>query len=102
MDNLKKEVSSNFEKFSSGWPLELEKVAKELRSESGKFAMSYSRLVSLQAWRNEVIAKTASEESLGFFAEAQNDALVSHVFASMGAWRSALKSLRSCIENVCY
>lgn len=43
-----------------------------------------------------------SSDSLAFFAEAQNDALVSHVFARMGAWRSALKSLRSCLENVCY
>jgi hypothetical protein len=41
-----------------------------------------------------------SEEALGFFFEAQNDAIVSHVFARQGYWRSALKSLRSCIETV--
>jgi hypothetical protein len=31
--------------------------------------------------------------------EAHNDALVSHVNASVGAWRSALQALRSSIEN---
>ena len=36
---------------------------------------------------------------VGFYAEAQNDALISHVQASLGSWRVALKALRSCIEN---
>ena len=39
---------------------------------------------------------------MSFFLEAQNDGLVSHVFARIGAWRSALKSLRSCLENVAF
>lgn len=39
------------------------------------------------------------------FLEAQNDALVSLVLASVAMWRPALQTLRSCLENVlgaCY
>jgi hypothetical protein len=43
-----------------------------------------------------------SDASLSFFLEAQNDALTSHVFANLGSWRSALKALRSGIENVMF
>lgn len=102
MNNLKKEVEANFGKFSGGWKTELQRVITELDKEDQKFGSSYAHLTSFQAWRTEILSKCLPEDSLAFFAEAQNDALVSHVFARMGAWRSALKSLRSCLENVCY
>ena len=49
-----------------------------------------------------VLEPRMTADSLAFFLEAQNDALVSHVFGNLGSWRSALKALRSCIENVAF
>lgn len=54
----------------------------------------------MQALRSSLIQKHCSTGAVAFFVEAQNDALTSHVLASFGAWRSALKALRSAIENV--
>ena len=65
------------------------------------YLTSYRRVASLQAWRGHLETRI-SEGSLAFFLEAQNDALTSHVFASLGSWRSALKALRSCIDNLLF
>jgi hypothetical protein len=96
-----KEIDANFEVFDKAWQAEMIKVATELQGDVATYSASYRRLVSLQAWRTH-LASRISEESLSFFLEAQNDALTSHVFARLGSWRSALKALRSCIENVCF
>lgn len=56
----------------------------------------------MNAWRTNILDDVLSQPSVEFFAEALNDALVSHVLAQFGSWRSALMSLRSCIENTCY
>src|SRR5204862_7086402 len=66
------------------------------------FLSSYSRIASMNAWRSDMLETIVSASSLEFFAEALNDVLISHVFARFGSWRSALMSLRSCIENTCY
>jgi hypothetical protein len=76
-------------------------VSAELAKQQPKFLDSYRRMVSLQAWR-AFLETRISDASLSFFLEAQNDALTSHVFANLGSWRSALKSLRSSIENVMF
>jgi len=101
MSLLLKETEANFKAFDAHWPKEMSRVAGELTKESATYLASYRRLVSLQAWRT-FLEPRVSSPSLAFFLEAQNDALVSHVFASLGSWRSALKSLRSCIENVAF
>ena len=93
------EVAANYAKFSAKWPVELEAIRKELAKSGAIYESSYSRIVPLGAWGSSVLEGELSPESLAFFDEAQNDALVSHVFARLGAWRSALKSLRSCMEN---
>jgi|SRR5215469_14810151 len=102
MKNLKDEIHHNFKKFESTWQVELQSVSKSLGKAEDTYLRSYMQLVSLNAWRRELLTNTISAESVSFFLEAQNDALVSHVFARMGAWRSALKSLRSCLENVAF
>lgn len=63
------------------------------------FFESYRRVVSLQAWRSELLEAHLSEGVFEFFLEAQNDALTSHIVAQSGMWRGALQALRSCIEN---
>lgn len=99
MSFLKREIERNFLDFSARSQTLLTQTIDSLAGESEKFLESYTRLVSLQAWRMELLERTISPEALRFFFEAQNDALVSHFLARQGCWRSALKSLRSCIEN---
>jgi hypothetical protein len=99
---LAKEIKANFQVFSSSWPKGLQAAMKGLRASETTFQGSYARITSFQAWRTELLENMIGADALGFFLEAQNDALVSHVFAGMGTWRAALKSLRSCLENVLF
>src|SRR5258708_4715768 len=102
MNDLKDEIRHKFEKFEAVWRPELLDVIDSLGKAKDVYFQSYLQLVSLNAWRNELLASAISPDSVSFFLEAQNDGLVSHVLARMGAWRSALKSLRSCLENVAF
>lgn len=105
MSSLIKEISKNCNEFSKDWPETLATSISALEKTSGTSKIkeeSYRRLTSLQAWRTYVLEPSLNEEPLAFFLEAQNDALVSHVNAFMGASRVALQSLRSVIENVLY
>lgn len=97
---LEQEIRANFETFSQNSSADAQKAAAALEAQKEQFAQSYSRITSLQAWRVEVLEKKISKGSLGFFLEAQNDALLSHLFARLGVWRSALQALRSVVENV--
>jgi hypothetical protein len=101
MSLLLKETETNFKNFDAAWRGEMARVASALAKEDAIFLVSYRRIVSLQAWRI-FLEPRISADSLAFFLEAQNDALTSHVFANLGSWRSALKALRSCIENVAF
>jgi hypothetical protein len=100
MDQLKKEVAHNFKKHSKAWKAELDIIVNDLSAEPEKYLPSYMRVATLNAWRTLLLDNDVKNESIQFFLEAQNDALTAHVFANMGAWRSSLKALRSCIENV--
>jgi len=102
MRNLVNEVNVNFESFDSSWRKRLDEVASELKKYSAEYAASYQPLVSLQAWKADLLEANVDSKALAFFIEAQNDGLVSHVLAALGSWRGALQALRSCIENVCF
>ena len=102
MKDLKDEIRQRFGRFETAWQAELQAVSKELVNANEVYFQSYLQLVSLNAWRTELLATSISPDSASFFLEAQNDGLVSHVFARMGAWRSALKSLRSCLESIAF
>lgn len=101
MNLLLTEIRANFEQFSSNWQKELSVVITALSEDEAPYLLSYTRLTSLQAWRQH-LDPLISADSLAFFLEAQNDALTSHVFARAGSWRSSLKALRSCIDNVLF
>lgn len=96
-----KETEANFGAFDVHWRNDMGKVSAELSKDGPFYLASYRRLTSLQAWRAH-LETHISEGSLAFFLEAQNDALTSHVFACLGSWRSALKALRSCIDNILF
>lgn len=93
------EIKNNYATFQSGWLADLTARISDLPSRKTIFEQSYIRLTSLQAWRSIVIEPNLKPASAGFFVEAQNDALISHVQAALGSWRVALKALRSCLEN---
>jgi len=96
---LDKEIENNYKHFLEDWQDELTSSTKDIVKKTKTFQDSYKRLTTLQAWRAYILETNISEDSFAFFLEAQNDALLSHVQASIGCWRMALKSLRSCIEN---
>ncbi len=101
MRTLLAETESNFRAYTSRWQAGLSEVSAKLDANGHKYLASYRRIISLQAWRIH-LEPAISPDSLAFFAEAQNDALTSHVFGRLGSWRAALKCLRSCAENVLF
>jgi hypothetical protein len=102
MKQLAREIEGNFDSFRAAYRTSAESTAQSLQAHREHFLESYRRMTSLQAWRSELLENAISSDSLAFFLEAQNDALISHVLASFGEWRSSLKALRSCIENVMF
>ena len=75
-------------------------IAMIVARDAEKLDDAYARLTTLQSWRTFVLDQHVSNDSLGFFAEAQNDGLTSSVLIASGLWRSSMKSLRSLIENL--
>ncbi len=98
--SLSDEIKHNYTVFSGDWRAALSATLAASTGGSLRFEQSYIRLTALQTWRVNIVDRQMSAGSAGFFIEAQNDALISHVQASIGSWRVALKSLRSCIENI--
>lgn len=92
------ETRANFEKFFTSWTQEASKNWKHIHT-SEKMLLSYRRISAFQGMKLDLLEPRYSTDSMAFFQEAHNDALVSHVSASLGAWRLALQSLRSVIEN---
>jgi len=97
--SLAAELESNFDRFAARFESELASVRTTLSSQREIFLRSYTRIASLNAWREQLLKSQISKGSLAFFLEAQNDALTSHVLARFGAWRAANQMLRSFIEN---
>jgi hypothetical protein len=102
MEQFKLEVSANFERSFVATRTSVESTLQQLDTFKEKYAASYNRLVSLQAWRSELFCNHLSSDAEEFFREAHNDALMSHALARQGAWRVALMSLRSLVENTVF
>lgn len=102
MNDYIEEVDSNFDNFFEEVKVSSRDAFDSLSVNKEDFKESYRRLVSFQAWNSELLDNTACNDTKGFFIEAQNDALMSHALARQGAWRVALMSLRSCIENTLF
>jgi hypothetical protein len=102
MKNLKKEIEVNFDAFDAGLKSTFTKAYDDLAVNKENFLDSYQRRASLQAWKAYVLEQTTTNDSLNFFIEAQNDAILSHCFAKFGSWRASLQSLRSALENILF
>lgn len=99
MTPLEQEIENNYKRFFVDWTAQAQKNWAKLGGKE-QFVKSYRRLSCFNALQHTLIIPNFSAASAAFFLEAQNDALVSHVNANLGSWRTALQSLRSCIENV--
>jgi hypothetical protein len=97
---LEAELTHNFEAFDTSSFNQLSAVRNDLTPYADRFLASYRAVTTLQAWRSTLLEHVIPADALAFFLEAQNDALLSHVLARIGMWRSSLQALRSCIENV--
>jgi hypothetical protein len=99
MSQLQNEIDANHAGFFRAWTVQAAKNWRSL-ARSDIYTASYRRLCAIQALKTHLIVPHYRPGSAAFFFEAHNDTLVSHVNASIGAWRSALQALRSCEENV--
>ena len=98
MIEISDELTQNYKAFAEKFPLDLAKNAKLL---SGQKALleSYARVASLNVLKIDLVSVHFPAGAAQFVFEAHNDALLSHVNASVGSWRPALQSLRSFMEN---
>jgi len=97
---IRLELAHNFEAFDKEWPTELIASRDAITPCKRSFEESYVRICSIQAWRINVVRPLNLDGPEAFFFEAQNDLLTSHWLARCGAFRPALKALRSAIENI--
>ncbi len=102
MRQLAEELKNNFDSFKGDLKISFMRAFEALEDSDSKFLSSYKRLASLEAWRAYVLEPEIDRSSLEFFIEAQNDALLSHMFARIGSWRAGLKCLRSVFENLMF
>lgn len=92
------ELAANFTDFEKRWQTEWATTVKTFKSEAIFFG-AFQRLVTMQAWRSEILIDKLDDGSLQFALEGQNDLLIAFVLARSGQWRSALQSQRAAIEN---
>lgn len=92
------ESEENYKKFYAAWTAEAQKNWVLINA-SDRLLLSYRRIAAFQGMKADLVGPLYTAHGMGFLNEAHNDLLVSHVSASMGAWRLALQSLRSFIEN---
>jgi hypothetical protein len=95
---LADELGANFTTFETRWTKELTDALGALGNEQ-VFKDAFGRLVSLQAWRSELLEEKLAGGSLQFALEGQNDLLVSYILARGGQWRSSLQAQRAALEN---
>lgn len=96
--SIDSELSANHRKFKAAAKADSLKVTNSISSQDSIFLSSYRLICVFRGW-HEVALASLSEDVVGFFIEAHNDLLTSHVHATNGMWRSALISLRSFMES---
>jgi hypothetical protein len=96
--SLEAELKRNYAQFAKEVVADSSVVSTALLAEDAKFFASYRLLCAFRAF-HEAVIDAESDDVQGFFIEAHNDLLTSHVHAMNGMWRSGFKSLRSYLEN---
>jgi len=99
MSDLSSELQVNYKAFRANLRSDFALAEKALDSDGKAFFDAYRRLAAVNAWRADVLTALIKDEVMPFILEAQNDGISSLAFATVGAWRISLQSLRSMIEN---
>jgi hypothetical protein len=99
MSDLASELKFNYGKFRATLRKDFVATDKAIDADGKIFLDAYKRLAAINSWRADVLTPLINTEVLGFILEAQNDGICSLAFATVGAWRTSLQSLRSMIEN---
>ena len=99
MSNLAAELKTNYLKFRANLRKDFAAADKAIDPDGKSFLDAYQRIASMNAWRADVLVSIIDSGVIGFILEAQNDAISSLAFATVGAWRTSLQCLRSAIEN---
>jgi len=92
------EVATNFADFENRWKGQWSHAEQHLATSSEYFD-GFKRLISIQAWRSEILEDELSDGAHQFILEGQNDLLISYILARSGQWRSSLQTQRAAIEN---
>lgn len=98
MVKVRAEIRQNYHAFSKKTSTSISKNISDFEG-AGKLVESYARIASINAFKLDIVEPHFPSGAADFFFEAHNDALISHVNASYGSWRSALQALRSFMEN---
>lgn len=99
MSDLGSELKSNYKRFRTTLRKDFVVADKAIDADGKIFLDAYRRLATLNSWRADVLAPLINPDVMAFVLEAQNDGICSLSFATVGAWRTSLQSLRSMIEN---
>ena len=102
MNQLKKDLQINNDSFAKTLIKSINANFLTLDINKDIYRMSYYRIASLEAWKDFIFENLIKDESIKFYIEAQNDAVLSHVFHKIGSWRAALQILRSLLENILF
>jgi hypothetical protein len=100
MSDLSAELKVNYAKFRSGLRKDFVAADKAVDPTGQIFLEAYKRLAAFNSWRVDVLEPLINVDVSAFLLEAQSDGVTSLAFATVGAWRTSLQSLRSMIENV--
>ena len=95
---IEAEFSANYDTFKVAAEASNANVKGTLSANDKIFLSSYKLICAFRGW-HEIGLVSLSDDVIGFFIEAHNDLLTSHVHATSGMWRSALISLRSFMES---
>lgn len=92
------ELDANHVDFEKRWKAQRQQTEDGLEG-NPIFGNAFQRLVTMQAWRSELLETKLSKTSLQFAIEGQNDLLAAYLLARSGQWRSALQAQRAALEN---
>ncbi|MBU2866015.1 hypothetical protein [Pacificibacter marinus] len=92
------EINANYIAFSKKVSVSITSNIADFQGNK-KLVESYARIAAINALKLDIVEPHFPQGAAHFFFEAHNDALISHVNASFGSWRSALQALRSFMEN---
>lgn len=92
------ELDANFTAFEARWLAQWTAAEHAFKGDE-QYKLAFRRLVSMQAWRSEILEERMSQGAGQFVLEGQNDLLIAYICARTGQWRAALQAQRAALES---